>query len=145
MNGRLIARILMAILLIAVLAGFGVMIYNAGVARGLATSTDFPGPVPDGTPGAPGVPGRWVNPYYGYGYGPFIRPWGFGFFPFGFLFPLLFFFLIFWLIRGLFWRGWGGPRYYGWGGPNQVPPPFEEWHRRAHEGEANRSEDTPRQ
>ena len=75
------------------------------------------------------------KPYYGYG--PFYGHWGFGF-GFGFLhllFPLLFFFLIFALLRGLFWGGrhrWGGHN-GDWSG--RVPPMFDEWHRRAHEGQ----------
>jgi hypothetical protein len=52
------------------------------------------------------------------------------FFPFGFLFIPLAFFLIFGLMRALFWRGpWGG------GGPWNGNPRarFEEWHRQAHQ------------
>ncbi len=132
MNGRIIFRILATVILIAILAGFGVMVYNAGVASGLAASGNLP------------APSQAPAPYY-YGYGPFLRPWGFGFFPFGFLIPLLFFFLIIALFRGLFFRSWGGPRRHGWGGPYDVPPTFEEWHRRAHEAAANRSEDKPKE
>jgi hypothetical protein len=61
--------------------------------------------------------------YYGWGW---HRPWGFGFgFPF--------FFLFVWLViaRGIFW---GGPwrrrwHYYH----DDVPPSWEDWHRRAHD------------
>lgn len=40
-------------------------------------------------------------------------PYGYGFFPFGFLFPLLFIFAAFWIVRWLFfpWR-WGYSRRY---------------------------------
>ena len=65
-----------------------------------------------------------------------VGPGGFGF---GFiLFPLLFFFLFFSVIRAAFWgRRWGGPGRWGpdhgergdWKGPRK----FEEWHRRQHE------------
>jgi len=120
MNGRIFFRILSAIMLIAVLAGLGVMVYNTGVTHGLAAGGTLPAPSNQ-------VP----SPYYGYG--PFWHPWGIGFFPFGILIPLLFFFLIFGLIRSLFFRGWHGPRHYGWSGPRGVPPAFEEWHRRIHE------------
>jgi hypothetical protein len=67
-----------------------------------------------------------VGPAYGYG-------WGWGFFPGFLLFPL-FFFGIFFLVRGLFWgRRWGGP-----GGPGHEhwedrSRRFEDWHRRQHE------------
>ena len=95
--------------------------------------------------GSGGVP---VAPFY-YGMPGFYgRPFGWGGGGFGFLgclFPLLGFFLIFALIRGIFWgghwggrRGWGG---HGWGGPSGqdfgpggqgLPPMFAEWHKRAH-------------
>jgi len=55
------------------------------------------------------------------------RPWGFGFFPFFFVL------LCFFLVRRAFW---GGPR-RGWHHYRDgVPPRFEEWHRRAHERDA---------
>jgi len=61
------------------------------------------------------------------------RRGGFGFFPFGFLFPLLILFLIFGAFRGR----WGPPRHYGWDGPGGMPEPMErrlaDWHERAHE------------
>ncbi|MGH3119312.1 MAG: hypothetical protein ACRDQ2_19800 [Gaiellales bacterium] len=113
---RRILAIVLALVLVAVAVGIGTQLYQAGVARGLAESTQT-------TPRPEGVsPYRYYAPY---GYHPF----GFGFGFFGFLFPLLFFFLIFALLRGLFWRPWGwhGPWKYG------VPPALEEWHRKAHE------------
>jgi hypothetical protein len=97
-------------LLVAI--GVGVMAYNAGVAHGLAQS---------GPPAAAAYPYHWGH------------PWGLGF---GFFFPVLFGFL---LLRLIFWGGFGyrrWHRHYGWygAGPYDVPPAFEEWHRRAHEG-----------
>jgi len=114
-------RILVGILLVLVVAGgvagIATYSYNSGVAQGLAESGKLPAP---GTGGGP-YP---VYPYpgYPYGYG-FHGPFGFGFF--GFLWPLLFIFLVFALLRGV--RG------YGWGHHGGVPHRFEEWHRRAHE------------
>lgn len=131
MNGRIVFRVLLGLLVVAVVAGIGVYAYNAGVAQGLAANSEITAP---GQAGAP-----FANPAYG---GPYFyhRPffgWGFG--PLGCLFPLLGIFLVFALLRGLFWRGpWGGGHgwkhfgHYGPGGKD-VPPPFEEWHRRAHE------------
>ena len=58
---------------------------------------------------------------------------------FGFLFPLLFLFLIFFLIRGAFWgwgRGYGGPGRYGLGDRQAM---LEDWHKRAH-GETPRTD-----
>jgi hypothetical protein len=71
-------------LVIAAIVGVGA--YQLGVAQGLATT---------GTAVAPAV-------YY--------HPFFFG----GFLFPLLFIFFIFFLLRAAFW-GWGGRQYGGWG------------------------------
>src|SRR5256885_14021965 len=83
-------------LVIAAIVGVGA--YQLGLSQGLAGA---------GTAVAPAV-------YY--------HPFFFG--GFGFLFPLLFLFLIFFLIRGAFW-GWGGRHYGGgWGkaGYYQSPP-----------------------
>jgi hypothetical protein len=136
MNGRAILIGLLALVLIAGAAGVGVYAYNAGVAQGMVESGKIT--VVEGGPYA-----------YPYG-GPFFfhRPFfGFGFL--GCLFPLLFFFLVFGLLRSIFWRGpWGWGR--GWGhhhghGPwgKDVPPMFEEWHRRAHGGASSESTGQP--
>jgi hypothetical protein len=96
------------IVTIAIAAIVGVGAYQLGLAHGAAVT---------GTAAAPAV-------YY-----PFF--WG----GFGFIFPLLFLFLIFGLARAAFW---GGRGYGGWGrGPNggDGPSRLEEWHKRAH-GEA---------
>jgi len=127
MNGRTFFRIILALFLVAGLIGIGVAVYNYGVAQGLAASGSLAAPEGGAVPYVPYAP-----------YGLFYRPWGFGFFPFGFIFPLLFFLLIFALIRGAFFRGWhaGGPGYWGsrpGTGPGEVPPAFEEWHRKMHE------------
>ena len=62
-----------------------------------------------------------MAPYY---YHPFYG--GFGFF--GFLFPILFIFLIFGLLRSAFW-GWGGRYGTRYGGRERL----EELHRELHE------------
>src|SRR2546429_7062995 len=81
-------------LLIAAIVGVGA--YQLGVSQGLATT---------GTAVAPAV-------YY--------HPFFFG--GFGFLFPLLFIFLVFALIRGAF-GGWGRRYGGGWGGGYYQSPP----------------------
>ena len=119
-------RVLAALLLVGLLAGVGIAIYNAGVSQGLVTTA------------ASGAP-LAAYPYYYPGF-----HFGWAFFPFGILFWILGIFLIFGLIRAAFgfgrWgrggRDWGnhhGPS--GYGGPRQH---FEDWHRQAHEpgGEA---------
>ena len=97
MNGRAIASILFSLLVVAVLVGVGVGIYQAGISQGIVDAGRFPAGEPVPAPG------------YGYGYGYGFH--GFGFL--GLLFPILFFLLLFGLIRAAFWRGRGGGR--GWG------------------------------
>jgi hypothetical protein len=138
MNGRIIYRVLLGLALLAVVAGVGVYAYNFGVARGLAANPELV--APEGGQVAP-----FAYPFYGGPFGYYRPHFGWGFGPFGCLFPLLGLFLVFALLRGLFWRGhwgWGrGWRHYGPGG-HDVPPPFEEWHRRMHETPAQ-SEQKP--
>lgn len=123
MNGRIILGILLVIVLVAGAVGLGVSAYNMGVAQGMAVSgTDKP-------------PAAGVAPYpYPFFGGPFwFRPFGWGFGFFGFLFPLFFFFLIFALLRGIFWGGHRGWRRGPWMDQQTVPPAVEEWHRKMHE------------
>ncbi len=129
MSSGIFWRVVLAIVLIAALVGVGTYVYNAGVAQGLAASGKIV--APDGG----------VAPYAYYG--PFYQPWGFGFGIFGLIFPLLFIFLIFGLLRGIFFGGWRGRR--GWGDPrsqrgewpHDVPPTVEEWHRKMHESQSS--------
>lgn len=131
MNGRFVLGILLSLVLIAGLLGIGVYAYDVGVTQGLAQS------------GKLVAPATGVAPYPFYGGPFFFHPFGFGFGFLGCLFPLLFFFVVFSLFRGLWWRG-----HMGWGGTHGrwetgVPPRFEEWHRRAHGENAGRSEAPP--
>ncbi len=116
MNTRRLLPVLLIAALVAVGAAFiGTAVYNAGVAHGIAESARIGAIPPAGAP-------------YVYGW---PRPWGFGFFP---IFPFFFLFLLlFFVTRGLLWRGaWGA----GWGCRyGAVPPAFDEWHRRAHAGD----------
>jgi hypothetical protein len=123
MENRFGARLLVGVLVAAAVAAFvGVAAFNAGVTHGLAESARFAVPAA-AAPGA--APPAYLYPYpYPYLW---HRPWGFGF---GF-FPFFFVILCFFLLRRAFW---GGPR---WGHYRDgVPPRFEEWHRRAHERDA---------
>jgi hypothetical protein len=127
MNGRTILNLALGALVVLVLAGIGIGIYNAGVSQGIAQAASLP----EGT--------TVVAPVgYGYGYG---HP---GFFGFGFLwilFPIFFFILLFGLARAAFGGGrrWGGGP--GWGpggyGPNGWHEERErrmaEYHQRLHD------------
>jgi len=120
----MVIGIVLALALVAGVAGVATHAYNLGVAQGLAQNAKLP---------APG-PGVGPYPVYPYGYpyaSPFHGPFGFG--VFGFLGPILFLILVFALLRGMFWRG------HGWGGHwgKGVPPRFEEWHRQAHESKGH--------
>jgi hypothetical protein len=124
MSGRVLLSIVLTIVLIAALVGVGTYVYNAGVAQGLAANGKIV--APDGS-AAP-------YPYYG----PVYQPWGFGFGIFGLIFPLLFIFVIFGLLRGLLFGGWRRRGPWGWDRPHSdweknVPPTVEEWHRKMHE------------
>jgi hypothetical protein len=133
MNRRIVLGILVVLLLVVGAVAVGGYAYQLGVAQGLANSGKLVAPQGDGV--APLMPFYYGAPY-------FYHPFGFGFGFLGCLFPLLGFFLIFALIRALFWgagwrgrRGWGG---HGWGGQDfgpggeGVPPVFAEWHKRSH-------------
>jgi len=132
MNGRFIFRLLAALVAIVAIVGLGGIVYNAGVAQGMTQAA----------PRAEGEVSAAPGPYYA----PYAAPFfGFGFF--GLLGLLFFLFLLFGAVRALFWRGprgWGHMHRGPWGGPPMggkeewskwVPPPFEEWHRRAHESQ----------
>lgn len=102
-----------AILVLLIGGAIAVGAYDAGLAQGTAQVV---------VPAAGSAP---AVAYYGHPYG-----WGFGFFPFGFLFPLLGLFLFFALMRAIVGggRGWSHHGSYSDG----VPSRFEDWHKRAH-------------
>ena len=130
MNGRIVWRVLLALVLIAGIVGAGVYVYNMGVAQGLAASGTLRGVAPEA--------GAAPYPYFG---GPFVyhRPLGFGFL--SCLFPLLGLLFILGLVRMILGCGrWGwrhGPHHGPW--EKGVPPMFEEWHRKMHEPQAGDS------
>ena len=134
-------RIIPAILLVAVLAIGGGLIatsaYQAGLSTAVTTVTATGGTVV--TP--------VIVPAYSYGYGG--SPFGFGFGIFGFLATLFFLFIVFGLLKAIFFRGGPGRR-GGWGpgGPGgyghdqnghgrspweaRAHETFDDWHRSAH-------------
>jgi hypothetical protein len=127
MNGRTIARILLAIVLIGGAITLGIGAYNAGVTAGLAQTGQVV--VANGGYLAPG--GAYIG--YGWGFG-----WGHGFGFFGFLGGLLFLFLLVGLFRAAFGgprRGWdpgyGPGRRHGWGSgwEDRAREAHDAWHR----------------
>src|SRR5688572_12735785 len=133
MSGRTILNLALGAIVVLVLAGIGIGIYNAGVSQGIAQAATLP----EGT--------TVVAPAtYGYGYG---HP---GFLGFGFLwilFPIFFFLLLFGLARAAFGggRGWGPG---GGSGPNGWHEERErrmaEYHQRLHDEVARGSGDAGR-
>ncbi len=117
MNGRTIAGVVLALLLVAGAAAIGTTAYNAGVTAGLVEGGQVVV-----------APGQAVGPYIGgYEHG------GFGFF--GFLGTLLFIFLLIGLFRAVIGGGrgrggWGGP---GWGGPSGRHGPWDARIREVHD------------
>jgi hypothetical protein len=87
----------LAVFVIAAAAAIGIGAYNAGLAHGIASSAQA---LPAPPAGAPYV---------------YVRPWGFGLFPF---FPFLFVLFLFLVLRGFLWRGpWRSGRGCRYDGP----------------------------
>jgi len=135
MNRNTGLRIISALVLIAAVAGIAFFAYQAGVVQG--------SPVTLQAPSGQTVPAPYPYPYYGM---PFYHPWGFGFGCFGILIPLFLFFLAIKAFRFAFWGPrWGWGRHhggYGRGWNGDVPPMFDEWHKRAHDAPVGGGEQT---
>lgn len=123
MNGKIFARIIAALVLVAAVAGIAFFAFSAGVAQGAATKL----------PASVTQPGNMPYPQYGMPF--FWHPFA-GFF--GFLIGL---FLLFFVLRMISFVVWG-PRWghmghrhmwrHGWDEDGGVPPMFKEMHDRAH-------------
>jgi hypothetical protein len=124
-------RALAVILVVVVLAGIGIGIYNAGVSQGIAEAARA-------AQAAGSDPAVVIPPYagpYGHGWG-----WNGGFGFFGILFGIFFLFLLFGLIRAAFgWGRWngGGRGPGGWGGGREER--IAEYHRELHKRDAEPS------
>lgn len=132
MNGRLILRVLAALLLVAVAIGIGTTVYNAGVTAGLTDAAQ--------QAAASGDPAPVIRDGFGYGWGaPYAHgPFGYGFGFFLIIFWILGIFLIIGLARAVFGGRWGGPRGPGgWGGRYER---MDELHRELHRREGSEGE-----
>ncbi len=131
MTRRTIFSILAGILLLALVAAGIYFVYQAGVSRGAAINLAQDGELPEG-----------MMPFFYHGMGfrqmPFMAPFG-GLL--GCLMPLFLLFLIFMLIGAVRRLACGRPMMHGpwmhapWR-EGDVPPMFNDWHRRAHEKES---------
>ncbi|MBI3176345.1 MAG: hypothetical protein HYZ25_21685 [Chloroflexi bacterium] len=129
MNGKIWLRILSGLVLVAAIAGIAFFAFQAGVAQGSPVTIQAPS-------------GESAQmPYYGmpFGYRGFHPMPFFGFGCFGILIPLFLLFLAMRAFRFAFWGPrWGhhmhghGPWGRGHWGEGNVPPMFDEWHKRAH-------------
>jgi hypothetical protein len=142
MNGRTIVNIALGAIVVALLVGIGIGVYNAGISQGILEA----GRVPAGAEVPAGV-----GYGYGYGYGWGHHPGFFGIGIFGLIFPILFILLLVGLFRaasGGWRRGWGGP---GWGPGGPGRSGYDGWreererqmaglHKRLHEEEAGRGQ-----
>ena len=126
MNGRGFFGVLALIVAVAIVAGIGIGVYNAGVSEGVAEAARV-AQVSGESPAVVYPP--YVGGPYGHGYG-----WGgggFGFF--GILFGILFFFLIIGMIRAAFgWGRWGGGGRGPGGGWESRNERIAEMHRELH-------------
>jgi hypothetical protein len=108
-------NVLIALVFLGIVAGVGWRLYDVGYDHGVnhqiaATATSS------------GASTVIVHDDYRHGH---------GFFPFFLIFPIGFF-VLFFIVRPLLWRGrWGGP-----GGPGGMRQGLEEWHKQQHEKDA---------
>jgi hypothetical protein len=124
MFGRGLFGAFALVVAIAIVAGIGIGVYNAGVSEGVAEAARVAQVAGDG---AAVVYPPYVGPYgYGHGWG----GGGFGFF--GILFGILFFFLIIGMIRAAFGWGRGGGGRRGPGGWESRNERIAEMHRELH-------------
>jgi len=128
-KNNVVVKIILSLVLLGIIAALGGIAYQAGMVNGLAQI------------GQGGAVKDLTAPYE-------YRPMLFGF-PyigvFSFIIPLILVCMAFSVLRCIFWGGgWGWRHLYRrgpwgvypgarWGWDDDLPPFFDEWHRRAHE------------
>lgn len=139
----MVARLVLAVILVAVLVAGGALLFRSGWAQGYQA-----GSLLSSSEGAEALP--IVPQFRGHLYGPFYPGIGFPFF--GICLSIGFIFLIMFLIGGIFkpWgrRGWAGHPHHGKWGYGPVPPWAKDWeeHQRKHaqkEGESEENSGDP--
>lgn len=141
MSRSVIFRVVLGLIVAAVLVGAGFALFNAGTAYGLRQAPEWAQIMGQRMEAGQMGPGMGIMPGgHMMGYGMRHTGYGWGWHPFGgfgflsCLIPLLFVFLVFALVRGMFgWRRWGwhgGPGHWEQRGREK----FEEWHKQAHGG-----------
>lgn len=134
MNDKKIGlRIIAGLVLVAAIAGIAFFAFQAGVVKGSPVTIQAP------SGDVPVAPAPYPMYGYGYGHGMPFHHFGFGLGCFGILIPLFLFFLAMKAFRMMVWGPrWGHMRHHGdhrfWGRhwEGEVPPMFDEWHKKAH-------------
>lgn len=67
MNGRTIWRVVLGLVLVALVVGVGLQLYEVGVDHGMSQGTQIAASQPGVAPGVSPQPGVGPYPYYGYG------------------------------------------------------------------------------
>lgn len=133
MNVRPVVRVLATLVVVALMVGIGISIYNAGVSAGLSEAAQLAAASGEVVP---------VD-RFGWAYGaPYINGpmgWGFGAI-FGILFWIFVVFLLIGLVRAAVGGGRGGRRHGGWGDRRGR---IEELHRELHRAEAGETGQRP--
>ena len=133
MNMRGVVRVLATLVVVALVVGIGVSVYNAGVSAGLSEAAQLAAASGEAVP---------VD-RFGYAYGaPYINGpmgWGFGAF-FGILFWILVVFLLIGLVRAAVRGRHGGRGHGGWGDRRGR---IEELHRELHRAETGETGQRP--
>lgn len=124
-------RLIGVLLLIGLVAAGGYMTYRAGVTQGIAQAPEVATAISNAAESGQPLPPIYGYRPYGFGY-----PHRFGFFPLGGICLSIFFlFLFFGLLKMIFFRPWRHGHMHGsWGRKweGNVPPMFDEWHKKAH-------------
>jgi hypothetical protein len=135
-------RLIGILLLVGLMAFGGFMAYKTGVTAGIAQAPAVATAMSQSAENGQGMPWMYGYPHpYGFGYHPYL-----GYFPLGGIcFSIFFLFLLFGVLRMVFFRTWrhtwGHPGSWGKHSEGNVPPIFDEWHKRAHEGGEKPTED----
>ena len=143
-------RVLGLLIVLGLIAGAGAFGFKAGMARGIEQAPEVAAAIEKAaengqvSPASPMMYGYGYPHMYGFGHPHFFNPFG------AICGSILFLFLFVGAMKMLFFRrmrhGWGHHGHHGswhkdWEG--NVPPFFNEWHKRAHgEGEAEQPADS---
>jgi hypothetical protein len=133
MNQNVGFKLLVGLVVLAVLAGVGSLVYRAGMTQGLLVGTLISSA--SAKAGDPASPLAQAAPYLGGSWSPYAGGWHYGppfmgFGCFGVLIPIILLFLFFGFMRRMFWHGryghagpWGHypGGWQGWGNPPGQP------------------------